>query len=316
MSKRHELAQRIQALADIKGILNAMKNLALMEIHKLGRFLSAQQRVVDGIEQAAADFFQFYPALLQSGDDACPVFLVVGSERGFCGEFNESLLAEFDRYRAEGAAKDWPAPLLVTVGHKLALKLGNGLKPDVALSGPTVTEEVPSVLVRVTEALHDLQQRRPSGTRLDVAVLSHGSGDDGRTVLLRRPFREFGRPRLQYSNPPVLNMPPAEVASRLLNQYLFAVLHEIFYTSLMAENRRRFQHMDQALQRLEKETGDLTRRHQVLRQEEITQEIAVIMLSAEAVGENGNGPVQGGGGSHLSEERGCDGRVISRNVAG
>jgi F0F1-type ATP synthase gamma subunit len=54
--------------------------------------------------------------------------------------------------------------------------------------------------------------------------------------------------------------------------------------------------MDQALQRLEKETRDLTRKHQVLRQEEITQEIAVIMLSAEAVEENTNnnngGPAQ------------------------
>jgi F-type H+-transporting ATPase subunit gamma len=80
----------------------------------------------------------------------------------------------------------------------------------------------------------------------------------------------------------------------LLDQYLFAVLHEIFYTSLMAENRSRFQHMDQALQRLEKETDGLKRKYHVLRQEEITQEIAVIMLSAEVVGENGTGSAQAG----------------------
>jgi F-type H+-transporting ATPase subunit gamma len=43
--------------------------------------------------------------------------------------------------------------------------------------------------------------------------------------------------------------------------------------------------MDQALQRLEKETAELTLRHHALRQEEITQEIAVIMLSAEAIGD-------------------------------
>ncbi|MCP9443243.1 MAG: F0F1 ATP synthase subunit gamma [Nitrospira sp.] len=291
MSKRQELAERIEDLTDIKGILNAMKNLALMEVHKLGRFLPAQQRVVGGIEEAAADFFHFHPSLLPSVEGACPVFLVVGSERGFCGDFNESLLAEFDRCRAKGTTGNGdPSPLLVTVGHKLTMKLG-GLKPEAALSGPSVTEEVPVVLVQLMEALEDLQRHRPIGTRLDVAILSHGSGDNGRAIMLRRPFREFGRPRASYSHPPRLTLPPPEVATRLLDQYLFAVLHWIFYASLMAENRKRFQHMDQALQQLEKETDDLTRKHHVLRQEEITQEIAVIMLSAEAVGENGTNVV-------------------------
>ncbi|MCP9464547.1 MAG: F0F1 ATP synthase subunit gamma [Nitrospira sp.] len=304
MSKRHELSGRIHALSDIKGILNAMKNLALMEVHKLSRFLSAQQRVVGGIEEVAADFFHCYPALLPSMEGACPVFLLIGSERGFCGDFNESLLAEFDRCRAkEMTGKGEPLPLVVTVGHKLAMKIG-GLKPDVALAGPSVTEEVPSVLVQVVEALRELQRHRPAGTRLDVTVLSHGSGDgsndrngdrsagNGRAVIVRRPFREFGRPRTLYAHPPLLTMPPVEVATRLLDHYLFSVLHEMFYTSLMAENRRRFQHMDQAIQRLEQEVGDLTRKYHVLRQEEITQEIAVIMLSAEVVGENGTGLVQ------------------------
>lgn len=293
MSKRQELAERIEALTDIKGILNAMKNLALMEVHKLSRFLLAQQRVVGGIEEAAADFFRFHPSLLPPAEGACPVFLVIGSERGFCGDFNETLLAEFDRYRTKETTGDGTpspllaAPLLVTVGHKLTMKLG-GFKPEVALSGPSVTEEVPVVLVQLIEALQDLQRHRPLGTRLDVAILSHGSGDNGGAITLRRPFREFGRPRASYSHPPLLNMPPAEVATRLLDQYLFAVLHEIFYTSLMVENRKRFQHMDQALRRLEKETDDLMRKHHALRQEEITQEIAVIMLSAEVVGENGS----------------------------
>jgi F-type H+-transporting ATPase subunit gamma len=289
MSKRNELYERIRALTDIKGILNAMKNLALMEVHKLGRFLSAQQRVVAGIEETAADFFGFYPTLLPPTAGAHPVFLLVGSERGFCGDFNESLLAEFHRHRQVGSVGEGDStPLLISVGHKLAMKLGEGVAPDAVLAGPSVTEEVQSALLRVMEALRDLQQRHPVGARLDLVVLSHGTSDDGRRVVLRRPFREFGRPRAPYSHPPILNVAPPELAPRLLDQYLFAVLHEIFYTSLMAENRRRFQHMDQALQRLEKETWDLTRKHHVLRQEEITQEIAVIMLSAEAVEENAN----------------------------
>lgn len=296
MSKRHELAGRIRALNDIKGILGAMKNLALMEVHKLSRFLSAQQRVVGGIEEAAADFFRFHPALLPSMEGACPVFLLIGSERGFCGDFNELVLAEFDRCRTKKMTeKGDPLPLIVTVGHKLAMKIGS-LKPAVALAGPSVTEEVPSVLVHVVEALRELQRRRLAGTQLDLIVFSHrndnGNTNNGRAVIVRRPFREFGRLRTLDTYPPRLTMPPIEVATKLLDHYLFAVLHTMFYTSLMAENRRRFQHMDQALQRLEKETGELTRKYFVLRQEEITQEIAVIMLSAKIAAGNGVGGAQ------------------------
>jgi F-type H+-transporting ATPase subunit gamma len=51
----------------------------------------------------------------------------------------------------------------------------------------------------------------------------------------------------------------------------------------MAENQRRMQHMDAAVRRLELTCADLLRRRNILRQEEITEEIEVIMLSVEAL---------------------------------
>ncbi|WP_447603858.1 F0F1 ATP synthase subunit gamma [Nitrospira sp. Nam80] len=57
----------------------------------------------------------------------------------------------------------------------------------------------------------------------------------------------------------------------------------MFFSSLMTEDLVRFQHMDQAIQRLEKDIGELTLKRNRLRQEEITEEIEMIMLSAEAL---------------------------------
>ena len=56
-------------------------------------------------------------------------------------------------------------------------------------------------------------------------------------------------------------------------------LHEIFYSALMAESRARLAHLESTLQRLERDHTDLLRRRNVLRQEEITEEIEVLMLS-------------------------------------
>jgi F-type H+-transporting ATPase subunit gamma len=47
----------------------------------------------------------------------------------------------------------------------------------------------------------------------------------------------------------------------------------------MAESRARLAHLESALQRLERDHTDLLRRRNVLRQEEITEEIEVLMLS-------------------------------------
>ena len=61
MSRRREIARRLDALSDIAGIMSAMKGLALMEIRILTDFLASQQRMVFGIEDAAADFLQAHP---------------------------------------------------------------------------------------------------------------------------------------------------------------------------------------------------------------------------------------------------------------
>lgn len=89
--------------------------------------------------------------------------------------------------------------------------------------------------------------------------------------------------QVRMSYPPLLNLDPLVFATDLIDQHLFSLLHEVFYSSLMAENLRRFRHMDQAVQRLEKDMVELVLKRNSLRQEEITEEIEVIMLSAEAL---------------------------------
>jgi F-type H+-transporting ATPase subunit gamma len=83
--------------------------------------------------------------------------------------------------------------------------------------------------------------------------------------------------------PPRLTLTPPEFFGELLEQALLLALQEAFSVSLIAENRRRLEHMDGALRRLDDITAQLARRMNASRQEEITQEIEVIMLSAEAV---------------------------------
>ena len=56
VSKRHDIEDHLRTLGEISEIMGAMKNLAVMEIHKLTRLLSAQQRVVTSMEDGGQRF--------------------------------------------------------------------------------------------------------------------------------------------------------------------------------------------------------------------------------------------------------------------
>lgn len=276
MSKRREVQKRLAMLDEIDGIMVAMKNLALLEARKLAAFLATQRRAVSGIKTAAQDFLSFYPQAPAHADDMQQLLLVIGSERGFCGNFNEMLLQPID------LAAQREGTLLVAVGRRLAAKLQDDKRIAAFVEGPSVAEEVQVTLVRVAKVLSELQQRPEVVWRL--SALYH---DDESGEVQVRQLLPLVAPsgRSAYSHAPLLNLEPTQFLSQLTDQYFYAALHEVFYASLMAENHKRLEHMDSAIRRLEKDEVKLRLRYNVLRQEEIIEEIEIIMLSAEALSE-------------------------------
>ena len=274
MSRRREIEANVRSYGEIRDILNAMKNMARMEVHRLGRFLVTQQRVVAGIEAAGSDFVAFYPALFPQNEPSHEVYLLLGSERGFCGDFNEALLSAFGR-RGIGKQAE-----VVVLGSKLRGKLPRDFRIAAFFESASVVEEVEGVLVRLTDTLSGLANSRGATRPLRIIVFHHqAQGEDVRASVLQ-PFSQPAASPRRFTYPPRLYLDPVAFANGMVEQYLFARLHELLFTSLMVENQIRVQHMDSAVQRLERKSAYLLRRRNTLRQEEITEEIEVIMLSA------------------------------------
>jgi F-type H+-transporting ATPase subunit gamma len=278
MSKRHELEEHIHTLGEISEIMSAMNNLAMMEVHKLTRLLSAQQRVVTSMETAAKDFLAFHPEALPPDRGGIPLYLLIGSERGFCGDYNGRLLSELERHLRAVGEKE---PAVVVVGRKLSGRMAGDPRLVAAIDGPTVSEEIPRVLVALMQRIHDLRSERQDSQTLVITAVYRLAGTNDIRIQPLRPFDRIPRVETGGATPPLLTLPPLAFIAELVDLYLFALLHEIFYSALMAESRERLTHLDGALQRLEKETSELRLKRNILRQEEITEEIELIMLSAE-----------------------------------
>jgi F-type H+-transporting ATPase subunit gamma len=277
MSKRREVQRRVEAFGEIRDILAAMKNLALLELQKVGRFATNQRRAVQTIEQAAADFFSFYLNQLSRPRNFFQVSLLIGSERGFCGDFNEQLVAESATWLAQAEGAESP----VIVGSRLAMTLERRGTMGIRIQGPEVAEDVETVLAAIVETLGKFQRDRLDDRLLALMALYHDDESDAVRIRRLLPIPELPAAEPAFAYAPYLDLSPIELFRKLADHHLYAALHEVLYSSLLAENRQRLNHMDGAMRRIDDDLAKLKLRYNVLRQEEIIEDIEVILLSEE-----------------------------------
>ncbi len=289
MSRRRNLERHRRSLDEIREIMDSMKTLAYLETHKIAKLLEAQRAVVSHIEAAAADLAAFHPGLVPSPEGLSSAILVVGSERGFCGDFNRRLLQELAALAAPGDA------LLLVVGRKLVPLLEKDPRAAAAFEGAGVSEEIPGVIDRIVT---ELLGRGGSEGSLALTALYHTAEAEITAVALLPAFTT--RAARAFSHAPDLDLAPRELMIALTDQYLFAALQAVLHDSLMAENRRRVAHLEGAVRHLDEEAAKLAHRHNALRQEEIIEEIEVILQSAAGVaqlaGAGTEADMEGGGG--------------------
>jgi F-type H+-transporting ATPase subunit gamma len=279
MTRRRELERHRQSLGEIREIMNSMKTLAYMETRKLDRFLDAQHAVVQNIEEVVADLLSFYPETLPDAEVTTPVYIVIGTERGFCGDFNHALLEHL-----ESTLQDSPAenPTMILVGRKLYTLLEDDERVAAWFDGASVAEEVTSLLNNIVSELTALQEKHGV---LTLFCLYHGDQDGIVMQKLLPPFQDLRHKPPRFACPPVMNLAPRELLVEFVDSYLFASLHEMLYTSLMVENHQRVTHLDGAVKHLDDQSAEMARQANTLRQEEIVEEIEVILLSAASLDE-------------------------------
>lgn len=272
MTARRKLKEHMRQLTEIRDIMDAMKNLALLETHKLGNLLANQQTLFRDLETIAADFLTFFPWPTRAAERNC--WILFGAERGFCGDFNNVLLKAL-----EAALANEPRDhLLIAIGSKLHIRLQGRPGVEAFIEGPDVAEEVIPVLNTLVTRLGTLQ--KDSGLLNIRAVFHDPATGEVRVRALTPSMLVTQAPPVPHAYPPLLNVPPASFLSALLERYLFVSLQEIACASLMAENQQRIQHMSGAVSRLEETTERLTHQYHIRRQEDITEEIEVILLNA------------------------------------
>jgi F-type H+-transporting ATPase subunit gamma len=274
MTRLREVIHHQETLADIREIMNAMKNLAIIESRKLDKVLASQRVIVNDIDTIAADFTHHYPFDFPANEHY-HLYILIGAERGFSGSFNHQLQ---QRYRALLQEATDTTPLTIALGRKFATTFTGATPEPMFLDGASAQEEISHILNQLVTRIETLQDQYGA---LACSVVRHEQLT--RDILVQPLLPPLQTQPEQYQPaafPPLLYLEPAQFLSDLIQQYLFAHLFSALSASLLAENEFRVTHLEGAIRHLDERSVELARLRRSLRQEEIIEEIEVILLNA------------------------------------
>jgi F-type H+-transporting ATPase subunit gamma len=277
MSERlSDVETRIDTVRQLDSVITAMRGMAAARAHE------ARERVA-GIRTCAEMIGDAIATVLMLNDENAPsdiarttdrIVIVLCSEQGFAGTFNERVLDAVVPLRdmhGLGACE------LMVVGDRGAMVAEERHWP-IAWSAPAIAHagEAAQLADTLTRELY----RRLSDGQLRYAkqvVVVHALPDAETAFQIRSvqllPF-DFKRfPPAGHASAPILTMPPSRLLEMLAEEYVNAQLCEAVMLSFAAENEARMYAMISARAHVRDTLGTLVDRARRLRQEEITAEI-------------------------------------------
>jgi len=273
MEQLPRLKARIANLHELRDLFRALRVLAASHVQEAQGALQGIRKYVEVIEHSIAEA----AGLLDRLSAAAPqgpgrsVLLVVCSEHGFAGAFNERLLERAAAVREAGQE------LFVVGSRGAALAAESGFAVDGSLAMATHAEGVLTTARRAAGRL-------AGANRVDAVYGSYLRGgsfqEQTQQLLPLDPaLLQAAAPR----SPPLHHLAPEILLQRLADEYLFAEITRAIMESFASENAARLRVMEAADHSIGEKLETLHRRENTLRQDAITEELIDVVTGSEAI---------------------------------
>jgi F-type H+-transporting ATPase subunit gamma len=296
MPTLEKLNRKIQTAHDLLGVVKTMKSLAAVNIRQFERAVASLEQYRHVVNMGWTVFLRMErPALPQPRNEA-DVCLIVGSDQGMCGPFNETLWP-FALEKVQGARANGGRPWVYwSVGEKVAAILADaGAAHAARFAAPGSLKAIDQ---RIRELIRAIDTWRSEKRLETFAICHHVLGDHGgyspvfQRILPLDPAWAEERRRAPWPGRclPMLGASRATTFAHLFRQYLFISLYRALAQSLASENAARLMAMQAAEKNILETLDDLQALFREERQAAITGELLDIVSGFEALGgENGPG---------------------------
>ncbi len=268
------LQARIASLEEFRDLIHALRALAAAHLQEAQAALPGIRRYVDVIEDAIAEGVNLLPPddAPRAGPAAAGgALIVVCSEHGFAGNFNERLLEHAQARRRE--RQD-----LVVIGRRgAALAAESGLDVTTSFSMATHVSGVVGVTRRVADHLAEVSSAK-------IVFGNYRKGGSFTVEAMRiLPLDPALLVRSDRRSAPVHHLPPDILLRGLASEYLFAEITRAVMESFASENASRLRVMETADHNIADKLDAFHRTERTLRQEAITTELLDVVTGSEAI---------------------------------
>jgi F-type H+-transporting ATPase subunit gamma len=291
MQTLEALSKKIRTAHELLGVVKTMKSLAAVNIRQYERSIESLEeyrRVIDVGWQA---LLRFGAGVISKSPVTGAVCMVIASDQGMCGQFNEAILnhalAQVPKLTGKHPALDfW------TFGDKLKGVFGDaGYRNEIHFDAPgshfTIYDQVRDVIQRIE------QWRSKRGIERFYVCHNRVSKTGGyqqtctRLLPLDRSWA-LGHAREKWPNRclPMIGLPWDLMFKHLFRQYLFVSLIRAFAQSIAGENAARLMAMQAAEKNILELEEELQGHFRELRQTSITGELLDIISGFEAMSDS------------------------------
>lgn len=272
--------KQIEKTENLQSVVGTMKSLAAVSIRQYERAVESLDefnRAVERALQAVVRGFGPHPTWAAASGSA-RVAVVLGSDQGMCGKFNEDIFQYAAHFRREhGSSDDWR---MLVVGARLAgLGAQEGWQIDHILPVPDSAEGI-------AHTAQDLLSAVGAFEHLSELVLlfsrriSGSTGEPASVRLLpldREWFEEFETRSWPTNQLPLYTVDRDRLFPFLVRRRIFVSLYRALAHSLASEHAARLASMQAAEKNIDERLADLTGAYHRARQSSITEELLDII---------------------------------------
>ena len=278
MIESQKLKKKIHTLKDLKDIVSSMKAYANFTIQRSKRELPFVREYQNSIEDSIAYMIEYFPYLKKrKAYVGKTIYILFGAEEGLCGAFNEKLLQFYENL-------DNKDSFLISVGKKMNDEIyEKKLKPIYSIDGVSNIEMIRSKVFTLIEYLVDFFEKNS----IKELILIYSKLLDNTKIVIKKEqilppdFEKFQK----YIDikEPLLYLKKEDILDSLIEEYILISLYRAFIESLSSENQSRLITMQNAQNHIEKMSKEINEKLNILRQEEITNELLEIINGYKSI---------------------------------
>ncbi len=291
MPELKALEKKIKTVGEIESVVSTMKTLAAVNINNYQNAAESAEYYLHTIEKGLqVTLRELQPAAeITYAAGGGRLFLLIGSEQGMCGNFNQAVLSRLQREAKKGKTED-SASFLLSVGSKMNVLAGG--------SGLPVLKEYPlsTSMARLDDLIADIQidaYRYMEEKGIESVKIIYNRIDEGGQLFSTEVYDLYPvtaeqlqnlRERRWASNriPRVL-MNRRILFGKLLDHYFSGKLYMTIINSLAGENAARLASMQAAERNIREKKDLLYTEYNKVRQQSITSELLDIIGGFEVL---------------------------------